>query len=201
MDLFNGRFRLSDGKPAAGSERVETVDELFTRFGRSTFDGGLYRVHDAVSSLKFSALVTEAFPEMSVSLTCFGFDWLGRQFAVDQRERDKPDAEILMFIPGTGDALDIPVPFSTFHHEGLNEFAEGALAISYYAEWRTISQSDLFFDQCAGYRIPLFLGGADEVGNLETTDMDVYWSLMSQLRQSTQVLEPGTGIKDVELND
>jgi len=199
--MLNSRFRLSDGEPATGSEPLETVDELLVRFGQCTFNGGLYRVHDSASSERASALVAEAFPEMSVPLSCFGFDWLGRQFAVDLRERNRPDAEILMFIPGTGDALDIPVPFSVFHDEGLSEFAEDALAISYYAEWRSISPSDLPFDRCAGYRIPLFLGGSDEVGNLESTDIDVYWSLMGQLRQGTQDLQPGTGIRGVNLND
>lgn len=36
------------------------------------------------------------------------------------------------------------------------------------------------FDQCAGYRVPLFLGGDDAVANLEQSDIGVYWSLMGQ---------------------
>lgn len=74
-----------------------------------------------------------------------------------------------------GDALDIPLPFNRFHDEALIEFAEDALAVSYYTDWRATGQPDILFDQCAGFNVPLFLGGEDEVTNLELTDIDVYW--------------------------
>ncbi|MEU0792390.1 T6SS immunity protein Tdi1 domain-containing protein [Amycolatopsis sp. NPDC005961] len=34
---------------------------------------------------------------------------------------------------------------------------------------------------CAGYQVPLFLGGADVVENLEEFDLEVYWSLCAQM--------------------
>lgn len=38
------------------------------------------------------------------------------------------------------------------------------------------------FDECVGYKIPLFLGGDDHIGNLQSTDLDVYWTLTGRLR-------------------
>lgn len=106
-----------------------------------------------------------------------------------------------MFIPGTGDALDIPVSFPDFHDHGLIEFAEDALALEYYEDWKVTAPGDLPFNKCAGFKVPLFLGGRDEVDNLEATDMDVYWSLMGQLRLATQGATPGTDIHGVEIAD
>ncbi|WP_434798222.1 T6SS immunity protein Tdi1 domain-containing protein [Terrisporobacter vanillatitrophus] len=32
-----------------------------------------------------------------------------------------------------------------------------------------------------GYKVPLFLGGEDDISNLEEIDMEVYWSVTGQL--------------------
>lgn len=37
------------------------------------------------------------------------------------------------------------------------------------------------YGRCAGYVIPLFLGGADDITNLEDSDMEVYWNIMTQI--------------------
>jgi hypothetical protein len=49
-----------------------------------------------------------------------------------------------------------------------------------------------------GYRVPLFLGGKDVVGNLKVTDLEVYRSLSSQLRGATRNLPPGSAIGGVQ---
>jgi hypothetical protein len=46
--------------------------------------------------------------------------------------------------------------------------------------------------------VPLFLGGAGAAGNLELTDLEVYWGLSAQLRTRTRGLPPGTPIQSVE---
>jgi hypothetical protein len=45
--------------------------------------------------------------------------------------------------------------------------------------------------------VPLFLGGADDVSNLERSDLAVYWSLCGQLRRHTVELPPATRIHGV----
>ncbi|MCP2517553.1 MAG: T6SS immunity protein Tdi1 domain-containing protein [Achromobacter mucicolens] len=51
------------------------------------------------------------------------------------------------------------------------------------------------------YGIPLFLGGQDEVSNLELSDLDVYWHLLSQLIRQTRGLPAGTPIGPITLTD
>ncbi|RZU15896.1 hypothetical protein EV645_3436 [Kribbella rubisoli] len=79
-----------------------------------------------------------------------------------------------MLEPGTGEALEIPVPVSAFHDDEVVEYSDEALASNFYAEWMAVHESALRLDQCAGYRVPLFLGGDDLVANLELSDLSVY---------------------------
>lgn len=76
-----------------------------------------------------------AFPEFGGRFVCFGYDWLGRQFATDSRRGESEDPEILLFEPGTGEALEIRVPFSQFHDAELVDFAEEALALGFFSQW------------------------------------------------------------------
>ena len=105
---------------------------------------------------------------------------------------------VLLLEPGTGEALEIPCSFSAFH-EQLDELREPALAESFFASWPAASPEliPLGVTQCAGYKIPLFLGGKDAPNNLEVIDIEVYWSLSGQLRQGTRTLPPETSIGQI----
>lgn len=87
-----------------------------------------------------------------------------------------------MFDVGAGEALEIPVSFSCFHDSELIEYTDAALASDFFVDWLKAHPERIEFEQCAGYRVPLFLGGVDELGNLELIDVDVYWTLTGQLR-------------------
>jgi len=77
------------------------------------------------------------------------------------------------------------VNLTEFHEDELVQEAHAALAEPFYREWRAESGDDVPLGpgECVGYRVPLFLGGKDEVDNLERTDAEVYWSLTGQMRQ------------------
>ncbi len=99
-----------------------------------------------------------------------------------------------MFEPGTGDALEIPCSIDTFHDEELIEYGDAALASDFHKRWLDDGGSAPGYGQCVGYKKPLFLGGADELINLEMSDIDVYWHLMGQLILKAKGLPPGTPI-------
>jgi hypothetical protein len=165
--------------------------------GGRTFEGGLYRVHTRVSAHASDAMVRAAFPEFAGRVACFGYDWLGRQFATDTTRGTEEDREVLMLEPGTGEALEIPVSFSKFHDEELVDYGEEALARSFFTQWRESGGEAPQLSECVGYRRPLFLGGEDVIANLEVSDLDVYWTIMGQLRLQTLGLPEGTQISSV----
>src|SRR4051812_7381295 len=82
-----------------------------------TFDDGLYRVHDDHSGPVAEKFISLAFPGFAGRVCPFSFDWLGRQFALDAKRSESDEALILMMEPGTGQALEVPLPFSAFHEQ------------------------------------------------------------------------------------
>jgi hypothetical protein len=194
MDLSSLRHSLPlDGAPMdeVTDNVPDSVEGLRHVLGGRSFAGGLYRVHREAAAARWASEVAAAFPDFAHRITCFGYDWLGRQFALDGAQADASGQPlVLLFEPGTGEALSLPVNLAQFHETELIQEADAALAEPFYREWRTWSGDDLplGLDECVGYRMPLFLSGKDEVDNLERTNADVYWSLTGQMRQQ---IHPG----------
>ena len=63
----------------------------------------------------------------------------------------------------------------------IPEYPDELFALDFYKEY--ISQGGISpsYDQCIGYKVPLFLGGLDDLSNIEQIDFDVFWTLMTQL--------------------
>ncbi|MFE4542366.1 T6SS immunity protein Tdi1 domain-containing protein [Arthrobacter sp. NPDC056727] len=197
-EKFTAGFHVTAGAARSPEPSSDRLTELFARFGGCTFDRGLYRVHDQTSSRRASQWVSDAYPEFKGRLVCFGFDWLGRQFALDPLRGSASEFEVAMLEPGTGYAMEVPVAFSDFHDQALEEYRDACLAPATFEDWITQTDRDLDFSECAGYKVPLFLGGKDELGNLEVSDMAVYWSIMGDLRKATQHLAPGTPVSGID---
>lgn len=168
-----------------------SLRELIEGLGGISFDRGLYRLIQASDVEDWNARVAVAFPEFGERVVCFGFDWLGRVFAVDRERSEHGQPGVVMFEPGTGEALQIPCNIGTFHDEELIEYGDAALASEFHQRWLKNGGSAPRYEQCVGYRKPLFLGGADELSNLVMSDIDVYWHLMGQLIQKAKGLIPG----------
>jgi hypothetical protein len=102
--------------------------------------------------------------------------------------------------PGTGQALEIPFGFESFH-ENLNDLREPALAATFFSRWASANGGaiPLAHGACVGYKVPLFLGGQDTVDNLEVIDLEVYWSVCGQLRQGTKRLPSGGSIRQISI--
>jgi hypothetical protein len=171
------------------------------QFGGCTFNGGLYRVHTAETSEALFGLVAEEFPSFREQITCFGFDWLGRQFALDANRREGAEPLVLMFEADTAKALKIPTTFNQFHDVEIIEYPDPALAIEFFRQWQQANHDSkpLKHEECVGFKVPLFLGGSDTVDNLELTNLQVYWSLTGQLWRATRPLPAGTPIRDVQI--
>lgn len=173
---------------------VPGLREFFAAFGGASFRDGLYRIIAPAELDEWNDRVCLAFPEFEGRITCFGFDWLGSTFAIDSARIESGQKGVVMFEPGTGEALEIPANLITFHDAGLRDFGEAALAISFYEKWRSSGGAAPAFGQCIGYKKPLFLGGSDEVENLEPSDLDVYWHITGQLIRKTRGLPEGTSV-------
>jgi len=161
---------------------------------------GLYRIHDIETIDTWNGIVSEAFPNFHSNFSCFGFDWLGRQFALDGERLTAGEPEVLMFEPGSGEVFEIPATFASFHNDEIINYSNEALAADLFEEYLQNQNVKLTPAHCVGYKVPLFLGGEDNLGNLEVIEMEVYWVLCGQLFNQTRERPPGTTIKKITIS-
>lgn len=174
-------------------------DEL--RPASKEFLGGAYRLHRTEDVEKYTALAAAAFPEFAKRITCFGSSWLGCQFATDEERIVGGERQVLLLEPGTGEVLQIPAGFDTFHTGELIAHPDAVAARSFFDQWLSADGTAPLYDQCVAYQRPLFLGGADEITNLHLTDFEVYWAITAQILEQVRGLPVGTRIKSVSITE
>ena len=155
---------------------IDYNDFLIKNAGK-TFLNGMYRIHTTKNMIKWTTIITESFPEYKGSLIAFGFDWLGRNFVLD-KTRDI----VLIFEPGTREVLNTAASFADFHNIEIVKYHNECLASTFFNKWyESNCHYILKHDECAGYKVPLFLNGSDTIENLEISNMEVYWEIMMSL--------------------
>ena len=87
FDRLGATFRITRF-PTSGPEvwpfAQGDLSKVFSSLGGVCLDDGLYRVHSPKSAEHWSRLITDGFPSFQGRALCFGYDWLGRQFAFDR---------------------------------------------------------------------------------------------------------------------
>lgn len=192
-------FPVTSAKNAAVPEPY--LASLLAKWGGTSFNRGIYRVLCSDQLPAWTLIAESAFPEFTGRLIPFGFDWLGRMFALDRERQVDGAPAVNLLEPGTGEVLKTPCTAESFHEVELIEYCEEALAKSFFQSWLDAGGGSPMPTQCVGYRKPLFLGGTDTVPNLELTDLDVYWHISVQLLQETRGLPVGTTISGVRISD
>src|SRR5437879_2848436 len=117
-----------DEVPLPAKVESESYRFLMGEYGGATFDHGLYRLRSVPDIPKWNDIVGDAFPDYAKRISCFGYDWLGRHFALDSSRNEGDQSLVLMLEPGTGEVLEIPANFVTFHDDELVDYADAALA-------------------------------------------------------------------------
>lgn len=180
---------------------INGFNELLKALGGQSFNKGIYRLHTLDHIERWNDTVIQAFPEFKGRITCFGYDWLGRQFALDNQRVENGQPQILMFEPGTAEVLEIPCNIIQFHEEEIPDYHDSCLASEFFKEWILRNHDGIKISECVGYKILLFLGGEDTIQNLEKNDMEVYWSICSQLIQKTKGLSEGAVIEGMKISE
>lgn len=178
-------------------ENTPGYEEFMREFAGASFNSGVYRVHTLKDRAKWTRLVAEAFPKFAGNFSVFGYDWVGRQFALDALRQENGQALVVLFDPGFGEALKIPGTFESFHEKVLIEMSEAALLGKVFQQWLDFGNRAPAPAECVGHKVPMLLGGVDEFSNYELTDMEVYWGLNAQLIAQTRNQPDGTLIGKV----
>ena len=202
LESFLSYFQQDDvGDGNLAHVTIRSVEEIIPLLGGRSFNGGLYRIHASKQAMKWNSIVAGAFSQFSSQIRCFGYDWLGRQFALDKTRAERGRPQVLLFQIGMGEVFEIPRDIVDFHDYDLVHLAEAALEVNLYETWRKAGNPALSLSQCAGYKVPPFLGGRDEIGNLMLTDMEVEWSMTGQLLMTSSMLPKGAQIDKVQIRE
>lgn len=188
--------------PARVKQRVD--DEFLScleQLGGKTFNHGIYRVYRGDQLEESSKAVEKVFEDVRKEVIVFASDWSGRQFGLDFTELISGKPSVACFDLGGPDSFCTDQSILDFHNRALVDQTDAALAQQFYKQWRKKHREDIAPDQCAGYKVPLFLGGKDIVANLELTDMEVYLELTAQLWHKVKDLPEGTPIGEILLED
>jgi len=156
--------------------------------------GGLLRLVGEREGGLASEFIQEGFPEFAAGrcrsrptgLAAWS-RWTGR----------RPPG-LLLIEPGSADAFEIDESFVDFFNVDVVDDPDTFLAADLFRDWQAAGGGVPGVGQCAGFKVPLFPGGAGAAANLELTDLEVYWSFAAQLRARTRGLPPGTRIGSVD---
>ena len=149
-----------------------------------SFNRSLYRLFTPADITKWNKNVCKLFPDFEHEIICFGFDWLGRIFALDKSRIENKQMQVVLLDPSSAEAFEIPCGFSDFHDIELVNYAEQALAEEFFNEYLQQNNPQPGYNQCISYIMPIFLGGDDCLHNLVCSDMEIYWEVCSEMLAS-----------------
>jgi hypothetical protein len=152
---------------------------FITSFSGRQFGDGLLTVFFNGDLKKWHANVYNAFPITQGEFVLFGHDWLGNCLGIATDGPSK--GNVVIFEIGTAEILSTGCDFQTFLNNEIPNNGNASLSSIFYREWLNKKGTSVKYGRCIGYKIPLFMGGKDDITNLEDSDMDVYWSIISQV--------------------
>lgn len=155
------------------------ISDIFSEIDKhrtADFPNGAYKNIPQEKAAKYQSFIRDAFPE-KCNVIPFGYDWLGRIFAVDS------GLNAYMYDVATNEVFKIS-DIEGFFKTELSQYSDDLIAEEVYKEWLQSGGAKPGADHCIGYKIPLMLGGEDEFDNYELSDIDVYWTLTSQIKNT-----------------
>jgi hypothetical protein len=136
----------------------------------------------------------------AVGLWAFAYDWLGRVFLADPAGVWTEAGGVVRLVPGSGD-IEVPddpaLTVDRFLFDILPSEWRDWLSADYFDDWRR-SGHGLDPTQCIGYRVPLLLGGEDDLPNLEAVNLLTYLSVSGQVVAQVGGLPDGTAIDRIK---
>lgn len=182
--------------PGEGGHPVPvTLTGLFEKAAGRILVDGFLRFHTPESAHASYEACTRMIEGIEGRYYPFAFDWSGREFLFDIRDPESKPRYVIMIDPAEGEYYTTGLTIDEFFEAAVDE-DEDALAYPSYEEWRESAPEagPLGFDRVVGYKVPLSLGGSDEVANMEVTDFRVYFELCTQIALQIRDLPEGTPI-------
>lgn len=178
--MFDNFLNFFDEKNTCIIENTDVYENFLKCLGGKQFGNGLFTTFEKKDLEKWTLVVNDAYPEFIGEFQLFGYDWLGRIFGISEQNNNEV---ILMFEIGTGEVLEIPCNLHAFLNREIPLHSNECLASKFYSKWLRKKRIAVSYGRCIGYKVPLFLGGKDEIKNLEESDLEVYWYVVTEVKK------------------
>lgn len=155
----------------------EVMDLIIEKEGKPLLDG-LFWFFLQSEKVEWTEVVQKFF-DLEMPIEVIGYDWQGNCYGI--KKGDIKD--VLMFEVGTREILSLSCSLLEFVEDIYSGKQRTYLAKEFFDEWNekeNQKHKKIEYGKCIGYKIPLFLGGEDKISNLEYSDLDVYWSVLTQ---------------------
>jgi hypothetical protein len=175
--------------------RDTELEILFRECGGAVVNSGLYRVHTPQSCEFWSRILNKYFAGYGGKIYPFGFDWLGRQFAINGSN----SKVIASFDPATIQGYELEESIVSFHNTDMVVNRDDTVSENAFGLFlKELGVNKLSYNECIAHKVPLFLGGTDDISNFQVLDVEVHWEMQYQIYNQVKNLPPGTKINSVK---
>jgi len=132
----------------------------------------------------------------------FASDWTGRLYLLSTGKQVRNSEPIVLVLdPATAEIESVDMTFGEFLGRGLATNPRHVLEADRLDAWVAAGGEVPPPGQCVAPKVPLFLGGSDDVGDLSMTSLVVLVSFCGQMWEQVKDLPPGTRISGVRLEE
>lgn len=153
------------------------------------YNHGIYQIVTSVESVELGVMIESVFPTVAGKIVPFAVDWMGRVFAIDSSLCDLHEAAtVTCFDLAEPSSFTTNANFDDFHNSVAVDMTDELLNINQLHQWTASHSLPEDGVSCIGYKIPLFMGGLDEIDNMELSIRSVYLHLLTELFKVTDHL-------------
>lgn len=161
--------------------KCNSIDEFLENTSGKSFLNGLYTIFKKEDIEKWNGIVGEYFSNYKGGFSVFSYDWIGKIYAIENNSK-----MIIMFDPEEHECYATDMDIVKFHEEIVNN-TDGIFSSNYFNQWLKKNNNKIIkYGECVGFKVPLSLGGKDELDNLEEIDMDVYWTITLDINNAVK---------------
>ncbi len=179
FEKFKNKFKifsLCNSKKETTNTGINVINEVFLNIGGAVYENGLFEIYDIQKSKVFSNIVEEEFENTKGKIVCFARDWLNNQLCITNYE----PYNVLLFDLNFKEIYHLDINIKQFFENKIIEEYESIFLLNYYQDFLELNGA-LECGKCAGYKIPLILGGVDSIDNMDIVDCEVDAELVKQI--------------------
>lgn len=167
---------------------------LGAEFSGTVFDKGFFRIYTVTQGEVIGKLIDGVFPKYEGRVEVFAGDWMGRQWVTDTVDRTERGEPAICLVHPQDGVLEVPGGLTELFDQ-IADLSEELFMPAVYSQWKAEGHEPLKWNECLSLKVPEIFGGRYVAENLEVCDLDVDWSVTSQISDQLADVPEGTEVE------